>query len=127
MPKLLVSFLLRWGISIVGLWVAQGILGDDRFDIAGDPEAVVAGFLLALVNMFLKPFIVFLSLPAILITLGLFMLVVNGLTILIVSWIYEPLYVANLWVAILAGIILALVNFLVSLIVKDLSKGKEKV
>ena len=114
------KFAVRWTASILGLWIAAAILGPERLSTGGDILALVgAGFVLALVNTVLKPLIVFLSIPAILITLGLFMLVVNGLTILIASWIYSPLYVSGLWTAILAGVILALVNFLVSRILKD--------
>ncbi|OGL24391.1 hypothetical protein A3A68_01175 [Candidatus Saccharibacteria bacterium RIFCSPLOWO2_01_FULL_48_13] len=119
-------FLLRTGVSMLGLWIAQAILGEDRLYLGGSLSTLlISGLLLALVSMLVRPFIVFLSLPLILVTLGLFMLVVNGLTILIVSWLYEPFFVDNLWVAILAGIILGLVNFLLSLIIKDL-KTKEK-
>ena len=76
--------------------------------------------LLALVNMALKPLIVLLSLPAIVITLGLFMLVVNGALILIASFLYNPFYVKNLWSAILAGIIVGFVNFLVTKVLEDI-------
>jgi putative membrane protein len=125
MPKLLTSFGLRWGVSVLGLWIAQALLGKDNLYLGGKLSTIlIAGLLLALVNMLLKPFLVFLSLPAILITLGLFMLVVNGLTILIVGWLYDPLEVKNLWIAIVAGIIVGLVNYLVSFIVKDLSKDR---
>ena len=124
MKMLLSSFLLRWGASVVGLWVAAAVLGADKLYFGGEISTlIVGGLLLALVNMLIKPFIVFLSLPAILITLGLFMLIVNGLTVLIVSWLYDPFDVAGLWAAILAGIIVGLVNYLISLAVKDLGKA----
>ncbi|OGL36702.1 hypothetical protein A3E49_00875 [Candidatus Saccharibacteria bacterium RIFCSPHIGHO2_12_FULL_49_19] len=123
MPKLLSSFLIHWAVSILGLWIAQALLSEEHFYLGGSlTTLLVTALLLALINMFLKPLLVFLSLPAILVTLGLFMLVVNGLTILIVSWLYEPFFVDNLWVAILAGIIVGLVNFLVSVIISDLTK-----
>lgn len=121
---ILSSFLLRWGASVLGLWVAGAILGPDKLYVGGQfSTLLIGGLLLALVNMLVKPFIVFLSLPAIMITLGLFMLVVNGLTILIVSWLYSPFEVAGLWAAILAGVIVGLVNYLISLGVKDLGKN----
>ena len=105
-------------------------MGSDRLSVGHSwTTVVIAGFILALVNMLLKPLILFLSLPAILLTLGLFILVVNGLIILIASWLYQPLYVQNLWVAIIAGVIVGLVNFLVTHIVDDTIKpigGKHK-
>lgn len=98
-------------------------MGSSRMSVGEGLATIIgAGFFLALVNMFIKPVLVFLSIPAILITLGFFMLVVNGLLILIVSWIYDPLYVRDLWVAIVAGMIIGLVNFLVTRIVEDIKK-----
>jgi putative membrane protein len=117
------KFLLRWLVSSLGLWIAAAILGPERMSVGGRWGAwIIAGFVLALVNMLLMPILVFLSLPALLLTLGLFMLVINGFLILLASWIYHPLYVENLGVAIVAGIILGLVNFLVSHILEDFSK-----
>ena len=85
----------------------------------GVGTVIGAGFFLALVNMALKPILVILSFPAIIFSLGLFMLVLNGFLILIASWLYDPLYVKNLGVAIVAGIIVGLVNFLVTKIMEE--------
>jgi len=117
------KFLIRWLVSSLGLWIAAALLGPDKLSVGGRWGAwIIAGFFLALVNMLLKPLLVFLSIPALLLTLGLFMLVVNGFMILVVSWIYSPLYVKNFGVAIVAGIMVGLVNFLVSRILEDFSK-----
>jgi len=118
---LLTRFLVRWLVSALGLWVAAALLGSGRLSIGSGWDGVIgAGLLLALVNMALKPILVILSFPAIILSLGLFMLVINGLTVLIVSWLYKSLYVKDLWVAIVAGIILGLVNYLVSRVLEDL-------
>ncbi len=113
------TFLLKWFVCSLGLWIAAGLLGgqisyDSRFRVI-----VISGFILALVNMVLKPIIVFLSLPALVLTLGLFMIVINGLTVLIASKLYSPLHVTNLWAAMLAGMVIGLVNYLVVTILED--------
>jgi putative membrane protein len=119
--QLLTRFVIRWLVSSLGLWVAAAILGPSRLDLGGHWVTVLgAGFFLALVNMLIKPLLIILSFPAIIISLGLFMLVVNGLVILIASWIYNPLNVQGLGVAIVAGIIVGLVNYLVSRVLEDL-------
>jgi putative membrane protein len=121
--NLWMKFLFRWLASSLGLWIASAFLGAERLSVSGHWVAwIIAGFILAVVNMLLKPFLLFLSFPAILITLGLFMLVVNGFLILVVHWIYPTLYVKNLGVAIVAGIILGLVNWLMSQVLEDFSK-----
>lgn len=120
MRTLLIHFAIRWLVSSLGLWIAAAILGSERLSVGDSWQTVLgAGFFLALVNMFLKPLLVFLSLPAILLTLGIFMLVVNGVLILIASWLYEPLFVKNFGVAVVAGIIVGLVNYLVTRILED--------
>ncbi len=118
-----VKFLVRWLVCSLGLWLAAGLLGPERISVGGRWGAwILAGFLLAIVNMLLKPILIFLSIPALLLTLGLFMLVVNGFLILVASWIYSPLYVKNFGVAVVAGLIIGLVNFLVSQILEDFKK-----
>jgi putative membrane protein len=117
----LMRFGIRWLVSSLGLWIAAAILGSERLSVGSSWTTVVgAGFFLALVNMALRPLLIILSFPAIILSLGLFMLILNGFLILLASWIYSPLYVKNLGVAIIAGIILGLVNYLASRILEDL-------
>lgn len=112
-------FALRWFVCSLGIWIASGILGErinynSRFGVI-----IVAGFILALVNVVIKPVVVIMSLPAILFSLGLFMIVINGLMILLVSKLYSPLHITNFGAAMFAGMVIGLVNYLVSTILED--------
>lgn len=114
-----VRFLVRWGVCTLGLWIAAALLGsnltyEDRISVL-----VIAGLILAIVNSIIKPIVVLFTLPAVLLTLGLFMLVVNALMVLLVAWLYNPLDVSGFWSAMLAGLIIAVVNFLVSIILEN--------
>jgi putative membrane protein len=121
MQNFLVRFGVRWVVCGLGLWIASGILGSSRLSVGNTLWTVIgAGFFLAIVNMAIRPFLVILSFPAIVFSLGLFMLVINGLMIMLAHWLYDPLYVKNLGVAIIAGIIIGLVNFLVSKVLEDI-------
>jgi len=114
-------FLARWAVSSLGLWIASGILGPSRLSVGNTlGTLLVAGFFLALVNIAIKPLLVILSFPAIILSLGLFMLILNGFLVLLASWIYHPLFVKNLGIAIIAGIIIGLVNFLVTKVLEDI-------
>lgn len=119
MKNPLTRFLVRWFVCSLGLWIAAVLLNDYINYQSEAKVVIIAGLVLALVNTVLRPIIVILSLPAILLTLGLFMVVVNGFMVLLVSWLYEPLQVANFWAAALAGIIIGLVNYLVTAILDD--------
>lgn len=118
---LLYRFLVRWLVCSLGLWIAAGLLSTSvEFETTGSKLGVViiSGLILALVNSVIKPLVVLLSLPAILLTLGLFMVVINGFSVLLVSWVYEPLHIGNFWAAMLAGVIIGLVNYLVTAILE---------
>ena len=112
-------FIVRWFVSALGLWIAAGLLGGQRINYDGAFAVIIAGLILAVVNGVIKPLVVILALPAILFSLGLFMLVINGLMVLLASWLYHGLEVTNLWAAMLAGMVIGLVNYLVTTILED--------
>ena len=116
------NFLTRWLVCSLGLWIAAGFLSssisyDNRLRVI-----IIAGLLLAIINIVIKPILVIFSLPAILLTLGLFMIIINGLTVFIASKLYEPLHITNFWAAVFAGMIIGLVNYLVTSILEDTTK-----
>lgn len=115
-------FLIRWFVCSFGLWVAASLLASNISYQNELKVIVIAGLVLAVVNVILRPIVVILSLPAILLSLGLFMVVINGLMVFVVSKVYEPLQVTNFWAAILAGIIIGLVNYLVTAILETKNK-----
>jgi len=118
---LLYRFLVRWVVCSLGLWIAAGLLSNNiEFETTGSKLGVViiSGLILAIINSVIKPLVVLLSLPAILLTLGLFMVVINGFSVLLASWLYEPLHIENFWYAMLAGVIIGLVNYLVTAILE---------
>lgn len=119
MNRPLVRFLIRWLVSSLGLWIAAGLLTDAITYEGRIGVIITAGLILAIINIFIKPIVVILSLPAIMLTLGLFMIIVNGLMVYLASKIYDPLHVTNFWAAVLAGMVIGLVNYLVSAILEE--------
>jgi putative membrane protein len=110
--------LLRWFVCSLGLWIAAGLLSGsitygDRFSVI-----VIGGLVLALVNIIIKPIIIIFALPALLVTLGLFMIIINGLMVFLASKFYGPLHITNFWAAVFAGIVIGLVNYLVTTILE---------
>jgi len=110
---LFARFLVRWAGNSLGLWTAgrliSGIEMDDRIGIF-----IIAGLVLSIINAFVKPLVVLLSLSAILLTLGLFLIIVNGFMVWIASLIVGPMEVANFGSAVLAGMIIGLVNYAIT-------------
>ena len=109
-------FVIRWLFNSLGLWVAVSLLGTG-YDNTLVNESIVgfllAGLIFSIINTVLKPIIVILSLPAILLTLGLFMIIVNGILVYI-SLKLTPGISMTFLNSIFTGMILSLVNYIVS-------------
>jgi len=109
-------FLLRWALTTLGLWVAIRLLGTgyDNIDVtAGTWGFIFAGLIFSVINSLFKPLLVIVSLPAILLTLGLFTIVVNGI-IVYISLALAPGLAMSFGNSIVTGIILSLINYIVS-------------
>ena len=116
MKEQFLVFLVRWGLNSFGLWVAVRLLGTgyDNVEVsAGFWGFILAGLIFSIVNSIFKPLAVILSLPAILLTLGLFVLVVNGALVYLSLWL-SPGISMSFFNSILTGIILSLINYIVS-------------
>jgi putative membrane protein len=114
------KFLVRWGVSAFGLWLASELLGNESISFDGRVGAViVSGFILAIANTLIRPIVVFFSLPVVLLSMGIFMVVINALMVLLVAWLYGPLEVSGFGIALIAGIIIGIVNWLVSIILEE--------
>lgn len=112
----LLVFIARWMLNSFGLWIAVRLLGSGYQNVevtAGIGGFLVAGFIFSVVNSLLKPLAVILSLPAILLTLGLFVVVVNG-ALVYISLLLAPGIAMSFINSILTGIILSLINYIVS-------------
>lgn len=115
----LVRFLIRWLVCSLGLWIAAAFLSNSISYGNQVHVIIIAGLILAIINIFIKPILVIFSLPALIFTLGLFMIIINGATVYIASKLYEPLQITNFWAAVFAGMVIGLVNYLVTAILED--------
>lgn len=121
-------FVVRWLLNAFGLWVAVRILGTGIENVevtAGTSAFLIAGLIFSIINSVFKPLAVILSLPAILLSLGLFVIVVNG-ALVYVSLALAPGISMSFFNSILTGIILSLINYIVSAAV-EIRGGKSGV
>jgi putative membrane protein len=117
MKRQIIVFLIRWVLNSFGLWIALRLFGtgysNEANVTAGIWGFLLAGLIFSIINSILKPIMVIFALPAILLTLGLFMLVVNGLMVYI-SLKLAPGISMSFLNSILAGMLLSLINYIVS-------------
>jgi len=121
-------FVVRWMLNAFGLWIAARLLGTGIENVevtAGTGGFLLAGLIFSIVNSVFKPLAVILSLPAILLSLGLFVIVVNG-ALVYVSIALAPGISMSFFNSILTGIILSLINYIVSAAV-EIRGGKSGV
>lgn len=130
MKKQFFVFILRWVLNSFGLWVAVRLFGTGYSDselTAGVWAFLFAGLLFSIINAVLRPIVIILSLPAILITLGLFTIIVNGLMVYL-ALLLAPGLQMTFWNSVLTGIVLSLVNYIVSSAVElQYAKRQEKI
>ncbi len=116
MKRQLLVLVVRWLLNSFGLWVAVRLFGtgyNDSVYTSNLQVFLVAGLVFSIVNAVLKPIVTILSLPAILLTLGLFTVIVNGIMVYI-SLRLTPGLGMTFWNSVLTGLVLSLVNYIVS-------------
>jgi putative membrane protein len=103
-------FLIYWAFNLVALWVAALLLSGIDYD--GFGVLVVASLVFSIVNIFVRPLLVFFTLPLVIVTLGLALFFINLLMLYVTSWIVDDFTIDTFWWAVLATIIIWLVNLI---------------
>jgi putative membrane protein len=108
------GFLIHFIVVGIAVWVATQVVSG--VSASGPMPLVIMALVLGLVNAIVRPILVLLTLPLTIVTLGLFYFVVNGLAFGLAAALVPGFFVAGLWPAILAGIVVSLVSWLIGLI-----------
>lgn len=113
MKKQFLQLLVRVVANAAGIFVAAQLI--DKISYNNSLKSLlISAAVLSLVNAVIRPVVVILSLPAYALTLGLFSLVVNALMLYLVDWLYGPFEVSGLFAPVLAGMVIGLVNYIVT-------------
>lgn len=121
MKRQFYQLLVRVGANACGIFFAAQLVSKISY---GDSFLVlmVTALVLSILNAVVKPLVVILALPAYIVTLGLFSLVVNAIMLYLVDFLYGPFEVKGLLAPILAGIIIGLVNYILTRVFDTVSK-----
>ncbi len=103
-------FLVYWAFNFVALWVAALVLSGIDYDGIG--VLILASLVFSIVNIFVRPLLVFFTLPLVIITLGIALFFINLLMLYLTSWIVDDFTIDTFWWAVLATIIIWLVNLI---------------
>jgi putative membrane protein len=115
------ALVLHWLCNAAALWVAAYLLpGLDFTGGIGRLLAVAAVF--GIVNSLVRPVLALLTCPLIVLTLGLFIFVLNALMLLLTGWLSARwnlgFTVSGFWAALLGGLVVGLVSFALTLMVR---------
>ncbi|GAW66331.1 membrane protein [Geoanaerobacter pelophilus] len=108
------TLLVKWLVNALAIGITAYLL--PGVAISGFFAALVTALVLGLVNIFIKPLLLLLTLPINILTLGLFTLVINALMIMLVAAIVPGFMVRGFWWALLFGLVLAVVNYILDVI-----------
>lgn len=100
--------MLTWILNILSLWVVDGLM-DSVYFVSFSAIAFTA-LLLTILNATVKPILKFLTFSISFITFGLFSLVINAIVLNLAIHLSSGSYIASFGMAIVAGVILSVVN-----------------
>jgi putative membrane protein len=111
-----VKFLLRWLVNALALWIAAEVV--PGIAVAGPGNLLLAALVIGLINAFIRPILRILTIPITILTLGLFLLVLNALLFWLAAALVPGFAVSGFVAAFLGALILAVVSFALSFLVK---------
>ena len=118
-------FVVTWFFNIIALWVAAELI--DGIGYSGNEWVVVlAALVFSLVNIFVKPLVILFTLPLVILTLGLALFFVNLLMLYLTSWIVDDFKVESFGAAILATIIVWVVNTVLEAVFARVEREPER-
>lgn len=109
--------LVRWLVNAIALLIVAYFM-HPYVEVTSFTGALIAALVLGIVNAILRPVLVLLTCPLQLLTLGLFTFVINAALFWLVGNLGIGLVVRGFTGAFLGGIILAIVSFLLSRLVR---------
>lgn len=117
------SFLFRWAINTLALYVAILIVPGIRAESTQWFALIILGLIFGLLNAILRPILKILTCPLILLSLGFFGLILNTILFVLTGWIGSQFHygftVDNFWAAFLGALVTSVVSFILTLFLKD--------
>ena len=112
------AIIVRILINAAALWVAARII--DGITLSDEPLTIlIVAAIFGVVNALVRPVVKLLTFPITLLTLGLFILVINAAMLQLTDWLSGGLDVRGWRAAILGGLVISVVSWLLSIVLPD--------
>lgn len=103
-----VGLLVSWGINVLALLIADGLL--DGVEIRRWGPLVLGGAVLGVANAVLRPVLALLTLPLVIVTLGAGLVAIGVLMLALTEWITPDFSIDGFWSYVGATVIVSLLN-----------------
>jgi putative membrane protein len=114
------TFLIRVFANSLALWAAAQLsivsYGDSFIFL------IIAAVMISVLNAIIKPLLVIFTLPAIVLTLGFFTIIINGFIVILTSWLFNKFVIESFWQAVIVGLLIGLLNYIVTLLMAKVGK-----
>jgi putative membrane protein len=104
------SFLVRWAVLTLSVWVATFIVSGIRYDT--NQSLLVAALVLGVLNTLVRPLLVIVSLPVVVLSLGFFLVIINALLLMLTAKLVVGFHVDGFWSAVGGSLIVSIVGML---------------
>ncbi len=128
--KFLLRLLANAGALAVATWLLAGIqlTGSSRGDQV--LTLLLVALIFGIVNAIVKPIFTLVTSPVVILSLGLFLIVINALMLMLTSWL-SGLFglgwnVSGFWVALLGGLIVSIVSFMLNAFIPDRARRRQR-
>ena len=109
------GWFVRWILSVAGIILTTYFIKGFDVTLLG---AIIGSIVFGVINATIRPFLLLLTLPINILSLGLFTLVINGLMLWLVSAVVKGFELHSFGAAILAALLLMVINSLISFVIK---------
>ncbi len=110
-------FILRVVFAALGLWLASRLV--HGIEVLSTGSLIAAALLLGVANALVRPLVFLITLPFVLVTLGLFLIVINAVMLELVAMLLRGFNIHSFWDAILGSIVVSLVSWVGSVVIRD--------
>jgi putative membrane protein len=127
--RLLLRLLASAAALAIATWLLSGITLTGSTRTSQIVTLLIVALIFGVLNAIIKPIFALFTLPLILLTLGLFLIVINACMLLLTSWLAGlfnlGFHVEGFWTALLGGIIISIVSFVLNVFLPDGDKRSD--
>ena len=127
--RLILRLLANAAALAIATWILSGITLTGSTTTSQVVTLLIVALIFGILNAIVKPIFALVTIPLLLLTLGLFLIVINACMLLLTSWLAGLFdlgwHVEGFWTAVLGGLIISVVSFILNVFLPDGDKKRD--